>query len=314
VTVRRLFLLQVASAGCVPKGTNEVLQVQLEATQIALSERTAKATVDVLRLEAEIARLGEEIAERQRQLDELVARKVLGDADLDRLTTTVAGLAAELERVRAELARKEADLARSRRQPVPEPAEPAVSTDPAPWIAAAIAARRAFEIDEARRAVARADDAAAFAVLVANGHAELHVREGATMLRIPTRLLFQEGFTTLSPRGDQIVAEVAAGLARVPGRRVTVEGHTDDAEVHTAELASNWDRGFSRAVAVVRALEGVPSRLSVASFAGTRPIADNATKEGRERNRRVELVIALDPDLPAAFDPTQAEERADEGP
>jgi chemotaxis protein MotB len=177
-----------------------------------------------------------------------------------------------------------------------------------------VLAQHARDVEDTRRAAARAEDALAFHDLVAEGRAELDVRGGATVLRIPTRMLFQEGFTTLSPRGEQIVAAVAEGLANVPGRVVTIEGHTDDVEMPTAEIASNWDRGFSRAVAVLRGLEGAPAHFVVASFAGTRPIADNTTPEGRERNRRIELVIALDPDLPTAFDPTRAEAPADGPP
>lgn len=309
----RVTILLLLLAACVPKGRHEIVEVQLEATQIALSERTAQATVDVLRLEAEIERLGEEIAARQRQLDELAVRAALRDAELERVTTVVASLAAELETVRARLVEREAELARLRRKPVPSPADPPAG-DPAAWIAAALQAQHAREVEDARRAAARAEDALAFHEIVADGRAELDVRDGATVLRIPTRLLFQEGFTTLSPRGEQIVAAIAQGLSRVPGRVVTIEGHTDDVEMPTAELASNWDRGFSRAVAVQRGLEGAPARFAIASYAGTRPIADNATAEGRGRNRRVELVIALEPDLPTAFDPTRAEAPADAPP
>jgi chemotaxis protein MotB len=310
VNTFRLWLL--AAAACVPKGRYEIVEVQLEATQIALSERTAQATIDVLALEAEIARLGEEIAARQRQLDELAARAELRDAALASVTAAIAELAADLEQVRGRLAEREAELARLRRKPVPAPPAPESIEDPAARIAVAVEAQRARDIDESRKAAARAEDAVAFHDLVADGRAELDVRDGATVLRVQSRLLFQEGFTTLSPRGEQIVAAIASGLARVPGRVVTVEGHTDNVEVPTITLASNWDRGFSRAVAVLRGIEGAPAHFVITSFGGTRPIADNATPEGRDRNRRVELVIALDPDLPTAFDPTRAEAPADD--
>ena len=96
----------------------------------------------------------------------------------------------------------------------------------------------------------------------------------------------------------------------MPGLRVTVEGHTDDQPVHTAEFASNWERAFSRAVAVLRGLEASGALLSVASFAGTRPLVANDTAEGRERNQRVELVIEVDPGVVTAFEATPPPEDA----
>ena len=61
---------------------------------------------------------------------------------------------------------------------------------------------------------------------------------------------------------------------------------------------------------MLRALEAteVEARLSATSFAGTRPITDNKSKDGRRANRRVELVISVDPDLIDAFEPTPPED------
>ena len=73
-----------------------------------------------------------------------------------------------------------------------------------------------------------------------------------------------------------------------------VEGHTDSLPISNARYPSNWELSAGRASAVLArfAARGIPSsRLSVAGYAGERPIADNATAEGRALNRRVDLVI-----------------------
>lgn len=76
-----------------------------------------------------------------------------------------------------------------------------------------------------------------------------------------------------------------------------VEGHTDSMPISTARYPSNWELSAARASNVLAHLTQreqraiAPARLSVAGYAGERPVADNATAEGRALNRRVDLVI-----------------------
>jgi chemotaxis protein MotB len=77
---------------------------------------------------------------------------------------------------------------------------------------------------------------------------------------------------------------------------VRIEGHTDDRPIHTARFRSNWDLSTARATAVLAKLaaESIePSRLSAAGYGEFRPVASNATEEGRKQNRRVDLVVAF---------------------
>jgi chemotaxis protein MotB len=73
-----------------------------------------------------------------------------------------------------------------------------------------------------------------------------------------------------------------------------VEGHTDSTPISTARYPSNWELSSARAAAVLARLveRGIsPSRLSLAGYAGERPVAENSTTEGRALNRRVDLVV-----------------------
>ncbi len=290
--------LLLALAGCVPKGRYELSEVQLEATRAALSARTGACAEDQLAAEERIRALQGEVARRQLQLDELSARAAIRDVTLDHAQAREAALVGEVDALRAEIDALRAALPKKASvPPTPLPAwdESRQAT------AAALQAHHHEDLLRQRAAEARAADAEAFGGLVAAGRAELGVRGDDTVVRIPTALVFQEGFSTLSARGRQIAEDVAAALSRVPGRRVTIEGHTDDEPFHTAEYPSNWERGFGQAMALLHALasRGAPATLSAASFAGTRPLGpDDAA------NRRLELVIALDPELPAAFSPT----------
>lgn len=73
-----------------------------------------------------------------------------------------------------------------------------------------------------------------------------------------------------------------------------VEGHTDSLPIATARYPSNWELSAARATTVLTHLvaQGVPgSKLSIGGYADGRPIADNATADGRALNRRVDLVV-----------------------
>jgi chemotaxis protein MotB len=75
---------------------------------------------------------------------------------------------------------------------------------------------------------------------------------------------------------------------------IRIEGNTDNTPISTPEFRSNWELSTARADAVLEFMlqAGVkPTRLSVAGFADTRPIASNATAAGRALNRRVQLVV-----------------------
>jgi len=89
-----------------------------------------------------------------------------------------------------------------------------------------------------------------------------------------------------------------AAIIRKAGCKAIVEGHTDSLPISNARYASNWELSTARATSVLaKFLEehGVlPERVSAAGYAEFRPIATNATPEGRVRNRRVDVVLLLD--------------------
>lgn len=314
--MRRLpiFLLACLLSACVLRGKHERVQVQLDATQMAMSARAEQCQTDIQDLESRIEVLDQEIALRQVQLDELDVRTSLRDAELAKLQEQRVALGVlledTLEENRALKARVEA-LERRRRRRVPEgdPGVEAPPEDPGRLALTELQGKleEDFQQQMAQQFIDRSNDQAleAFAALADGGQGEV-VRVGdATVVRIPTGKLFQEGQTVLSPRGREIVRVIAAGLAKIPGRDVSIEAHTSQEPVHSAQFPSNWEKGFGRAAVVLHALEAenVHARLSATSFAGTRPLVDG----GGDVNRRVELVISTDPSIAEQFAPTPEE-------
>ena len=129
--------------------------------------------------------------------------------------------------------------------------------------------------------------------------------EGVTVTRlderlrimVPDTLLFSSGSAEISQEGQRIILAVARRLAAIVGP-VEVQGHTDDRPIRgklAGHFPTNWELSAARATAVVRLMEeegGIKSeRLSGAGLSMHRPVASNATEQGRARNRRIEIVV-----------------------
>lgn len=75
---------------------------------------------------------------------------------------------------------------------------------------------------------------------------------------------------------------------------IVVEGHTDNIPINTVQFPSNWELSAARAASVVRLFVDTavdPRRLTASGYADQRPVADNASAEGRQSNRRVAITI-----------------------
>lgn len=107
--------------------------------------------------------------------------------------------------------------------------------------------------------------------------------------RVALYINFDVDKATLRPDAQPIVAEIHKLLNGDPGLKLSIEGHTDN----TGTAAHNQELSTARARSVLGALVGLgvdPARLQSRGFGQDKPLADNASEDGRARNRRVELV------------------------
>ena len=126
------------------------------------------------------------------------------------------------------------------------------------------------------------------------GQIEIYRLRGRLQIRAVEQLLFESGSDTVKPEGQEVLATVAQELGQRLTGLIRIEGHTDSLPISNARFPSNWELSSARAIAVLRVLarNGVATeRLSAAAMGPYRPIADNETREGRARNRRIEIVI-----------------------
>lgn len=115
-------------------------------------------------------------------------------------------------------------------------------------------------------------------------------------LEITNSILFPSGSADLGPQAMQPLQRIAGVLKEIPNR-VQVEGFTDNVPISNPVFPSNWELSAARAASVVHLLAraGVrPERMAAIGYGEFRPVASNATEEGRRRNRRVVMVIVGD--------------------
>ncbi len=109
-------------------------------------------------------------------------------------------------------------------------------------------------------------------------------------------VLFDSGKAQLRQSSFEKLDKIADVLnTTVKDLSVGIEGHTDDVPIQRSGWKSNWELSSARALGVLHYLTQTnnisPGRLSATGYGEFRPVADNATPEGRQKNRRVEIVI-----------------------
>ncbi|MDP8221961.1 MAG: flagellar motor protein MotB [Candidatus Lernaella stagnicola] len=123
---------------------------------------------------------------------------------------------------------------------------------------------------------------------------EVFADERGLIVRLPAGITFSSGRADLRPE-FKLVLESIGRTIKEKDLIAVVEGHTDDRPISTLRFASNWELSMSRAASAVRFLAKVvgvgPERLAASGYADTRPIATNQTSQGRQKNRRVEVIL-----------------------
>jgi chemotaxis protein MotB len=111
-----------------------------------------------------------------------------------------------------------------------------------------------------------------------------------------SEVLFASGKADLRSDSLAKLEKVAQVLnTTVSDLNVGIEGHTDNVPIKRSGWKSNWELSTARALSVLHYLEDsqhiTPDRLSATGYGEFRPVMPNTTSEGRQKNRRVEIVI-----------------------
>jgi len=121
--------------------------------------------------------------------------------------------------------------------------------------------------------------------------------KGKLTVDVVDKILFDSGQAEIKPEGLAVLKKVVDILIPVTDRIIRVEGHTDNVPIKgglAKRYPTNWELSAARAITVTRYLENEgldPALLSAAAFGEYQPVADNATPEGRAKNRRIAIVL-----------------------
>jgi len=123
----------------------------------------------------------------------------------------------------------------------------------------------------------------------------LTMAEKGLVITFVAEVLFDSGKEKLRGQSLSILDKVIRILKEeVPDNRIGIEGHTDNEPIKHSRWKSNWELSSQRALSVLHYLEKKnisPKRLSAIGYGEYQPIASNDLVEGKQLNRRVEIVI-----------------------
>jgi chemotaxis protein MotB len=122
----------------------------------------------------------------------------------------------------------------------------------------------------------------------------LHLEPDGLVVSLREMGFFDSGSASIKPGAENAFGRVAR-ILRAHSSSVRIEGHTDNVPIHTSQFASNWELSTARATGLVKSLieqYGLSAdRLSAAGYAEFHPVSNNNSIQGRQLNRRVDVVI-----------------------
>ncbi len=178
----------------------------------------------------------------------------------DRLTDTIEGLKAELNQEKLAVKQKEAEVS---------------------------------ELEKTRREIE-----SSLKEQIAQKDIKLEEIEGKLRVTFVDKILFDSGSVMVKPKGQEVLLTLADSFRANQDQNIIVEGHTDDVQIGAAlmdRFPTNWELSAARATAVVRFLQEkgniAPERLTASGYSFYQAVATNETPEGREQNRRIEIIL-----------------------
>lgn len=132
---------------------------------------------------------------------------------------------------------------------------------------------------------------------IAQGQVTISELKGKLTVNMEAAILFDSGKADVKADGLVILQKMVDTLKAVKDKAIRIEGHTDNVPISgtlTRVFPTNWELSAARAINVTKYLQqqGLDAAiLSATAFGEFKPVADNTTKEGRAKNRRIEITL-----------------------
>jgi len=274
-----LFAPALVLGACVPQAKYDAAVNDGATAHAALTaslDKEKAAEDQIAKLQKDVADLTAQLQDRDQKLSELTTSSHNVQAQLDEQTAINAKLRAELERLG-----KNVDSVLKEKGTIAKALDDAKA-----------------RLEELRKAQAAAEARAElfrkfvekFKSLVDAGQLKIETRAGRLVLQLPNDVLFDTGSSTLKPATREKLAKISGIVLAHPGLTLQIEGHTDS--VGGDQMNQQLSERRADSVRDFLISQGVAgSSVSAQGFGKTRPVASNDTAEGRQKNRRVELVV-----------------------
>ncbi len=289
-------------------------QAQLQTTQGELTDTQAQLATS----QSEHAQLKTQQGETSETLEKTSTELNQAQATLGETQTALTSAKETLEQTQAELKSTQADLGKAQEQLQTTRAELTTSQEEVAKTSEAMQkmsqemAGMQTSLSSARGQLQEREDverqrdkqlqtlrnqaSAELQEAIENGSVVVEPQVDGLLLRVGGNVLFRPGQANIRREGRATLDAITEFLQAHPDYKARVEGHTDNIPIGSAKSLwpTNWELSTARASAAVRYFEsqGIDTkRLSVGGYSFHQPLDTNETREGRARNRRIEIVL-----------------------
>ncbi len=130
---------------------------------------------------------------------------------------------------------------------------------------------------------------------ISDDDVKVEVKKGLVYISISDQLLFSSASAQINTNAEVVLEKVAKVLNTHAELDILVEGHTDNVPTVSDIITDNWDLSAKRATAIVRILQNkfaiAPQRMTAGARSEYAPKATNDTPEGKQQNRRTEIIV-----------------------
>jgi len=260
----QLLLLSLLAVACVSCGySEEQWKAQLDKYNRLVGEKQST--------QRKLDEVNRKLSEAQLRIEQLTTDLEAAGVDLGKLSQDLESRSTELSKLSATLEEREKALAEYKRR-----------------------ARQLERIKERfERLRSKLNELTSLGLKV-------QIRNNRMLISLPGDVLFASGKDKLKREGEEVLGKVASIINSDPSlraRQYQVAGHTDNQPLRGGIFYDNWGLSLMRARQVLVFLvdpdEGTlpPSRWSAAGFGDTDPVASNESPDGRQANRRCEIIV-----------------------